>query len=564
MRTLFTNALLIDGTGAPGFPGWLLIEQDRIVAMERAELTPPQTHGVVDLEGAALCPGFIDTHSHSDLALLVEPHVPPKLRQGVTTEILGQDGLALAPLPARYIVPWRKNLSGLNGDSTDVAWDWGDLAGYLARLRKGGVGTNTACLAAHGNIRMEVVGLDDRIATDEEIARMQAVLEREIESGAIGLSTGLVYTPCAYADTRELTALCATAARHGLPLVIHQRSESGSIVESMQEVLDLARATGVHIHFSHFKVCGLKYADRLDPSLALLDQATAEGLSVSLDQYPYMAGSTMLSVILPPWAHAGGTEHLLSRLADPAQRKRMIHDIEFGLPGWDDFVDFAGVENIYVTHVADERGGESGSWAVGKSLAEIGELCALPPLEAACDLLLAHANAVSIVDFFGEEAHVEAILSRPETNVCTDGLLFGSPHPRVYGSFPRVLGRMVRERGVLELEEAVHKMTGKPADVFGLTGRGRLAPGAAADLVAFDPATIRDVGDFHDPRRFPEGVRMVCVNGRIEVRDDMQYGQLAGCILRRGESVCVPHDGLSLPGLGLPGAIPHELLEDPE
>ncbi len=239
MRTLLANALLVDGTGAPARPGSLLVKDRRIEAVGGGELAEAEAERVLDLGGAALAPGFIDTHSHSDLFLLLAPENPAKLRQGVTTEILGQDGIAMAPLPARYVGPWRKNLAGLEGDSDEVGWDWENMAGYLRTFAKKGVGPNVGCLAPHGNVRMEAMGLGDRPATEGELSAMCAILEREFEAGALGLSTGLIYIPCAYADQREMTALCATAARHRRPLVIHQRSEADDILASMREVLAL-------------------------------------------------------------------------------------------------------------------------------------------------------------------------------------------------------------------------------------------------------------------------------------------------------------------------------------
>lgn len=529
MRTLLVNALLIDGTGQAASPGGaLLVEGERIAALgtAAARATADRT---IDLAGLALAPGFIDTHSHSDVALLLNPENPAKLRQGVTTEILGQDGLGPAPLPERFIGQWRKTMAGLNGDSPELDWGWRDMAGYLERLKTSGLGPNAGCLAAHGNVRMEAMGLDDRQATANELAAMQDALERAFDAGALGLSTGLIYAPCVFADAAELRALCAVAARRGRPLVIHQRSEADDILASMREVLDLGRETGVHVHFSHFKICGKKNAPLLDSVLGLLDSARSEGLSVSFDQYPYVAGSTMLSVILPPWAHAGGTDALLARLADPAARGRMLADIASGLPGWDNFTDFAGTDGIIVTSVRTVRN----AGAVGMTLDELGAARSKPPLEAALDLLLEEQNAVGMVDFYGLEEHVETFLARPEMNVCTDGLLFGTPHPRAYGAFARVLGLYVRERGVLGLEEAVRKMTGRPAEVFGLTDRGLLRPGMAADLVAFDPAAIRETGAYEAPRQHPEGFRLVMVNGRIEIDGAAQLATRSGQTIRK-------------------------------
>jgi N-acyl-D-amino-acid deacylase len=405
------------------------------------------------------------------------------------------------------------------------------LSNYLDMLERNGSGTNLFCLVPHGNVRMEARGLGSGVASDAEIAVMRTVLERELASGGYGLSTGLIYMPCAYADTREVTELCRAAAQADTPFVIHQRSEADTIVESMEEVISIGRDSGVWVHFSHFKLCGKNNAHLFDQVLGLLDRAQAEGIRVSFDQYPYIAGSTMLGVILPPWAHDGGTDKLLERLSSPEDRKRMTRDIENGIKGWDNFVAFAGTDGIFVTDVKTDKNRD----AIGKSLVELGEMRGKEPLEATFDLLREEANAVGMVDFYGLEEHVKALLSRPEHNVCTDGLLGGKPHPRVYGAFARVLGKYVREERVLPLHEAVRKMTSRPAAVFGLKDRGILREGFAADVLVFDPRTIIDKGTFEEPRQHPEGIRHVFVNGRAAVRDGKPVaGVLAGRVLRRG------------------------------
>ena len=336
--------------------------------------------------------------------------------------------------------------------------------------------------------------------------------------------------PCAYADTREVTALCKVAAKMDVPLVIHQRSEADTIIESMEEVIAVGRDSGVWVHFSHFKLCGKNNAHLFDGVLGLLDKAQAEGIRVSFDQYPYAAGSTMLGVILPPWAHDGGTDKLLERLKSAEDRKRMTRDIAVGIQGWDNFVAFAGLDGIFVTSVTTDKNRD----AVGKSLVQLGKMRDKEPLEATYDLLYEEANAVGMVDFYGLEEHVKALIARPEQNVCTDGLLGGKPHPRVYGAFARVLGKYVREEKVIALEEAVRKMTGQPASVFGLKDRGLLKAGMAADVAVFDPATIIDKGSYEEPRQYPDGIKHVFVNGRAAVLDGVpQTDVLAGRVLRK-------------------------------
>lgn len=529
MKLLIKNGTIVDGTGKKGFPGSIVIEHDRITAV--GEFEGEHFDQVIDAAGMVVAPGFIDTHSHSDLQVLVNPYVSPKVRQGITTEILGQDGISMAPLPKEYISPWRKNLAGLDGDSDDIDWSYETTDGYLKLMEKTGVGLNEGYLVPHGNIRMEAIGLDNRQPTPAELQKMRDITRREMEAGAFGLSTGLIYMPCAYADTSEVTALCKVVAAYDGVFVIHQRSEADTILESMKEVINIGRESGVKVHFSHFKVCGKNNWDKIDEVVALLEQAQAEGIRVSFDQYPYVAGSTMLGVILPPWVHDGGTDKLLARLEDPGLRKKIIYDIEHGIPGWDNFVDFAGLDQIFVTSVKTNKNED----LVGKNMLEIGAIRGKNPYEATFDLLYEEQNAVGMVDFYGTEEHVIRFLKRPEQNVCTDGLLGGKkPHPRVFGSFPRVLGKYVREDKALTLEAAVCKMTSRPAAVFGITGRGILKEGYFADIVVFNPETIIDKGTYIEPIQYPEGIEFVIINGTVAVKQGKQTDSLPGCVLRKG------------------------------
>lgn len=532
MKKLIRNGFIADGSGKPGYKADVLLNDgiiEKIAQTIDAASADAEGAQVIDAEGLVVAPGFIDTHSHSDLRVLVEPEVAPKVMQGITTEILGQDGISMAPLPKEYISPWRKNLAGLDGDSDQIDWNYETTENYLKMIDEVKPGLNECYLVPHGNIRMEAMGLENRLPNDEELEKMCAITRREMEAGAVGLSTGLIYMPCAYSESKEIIEMCKVVAEYDGLFVIHQRSEADTILDSMEEVIKIGRESGVKIHYSHFKVCGKKNWDKVDKVIELLEDAKKEGIRVSFDQYPYVAGSTMLGVILPPWVHDGGTDKVLERLADPELRKKMVYDIEHGIPGWDNFVEFAGLDQIFVTSVKTDKNKD----AIGLNLVELGNLRGKDPYDATFDLLYEEENAVGMVDFYGTEEHVIRIMKRPEMNACTDGLLGGKPHPRVYGAFPRILGKYVREEKALTLEEAVYKMTKKPATTFNMTGRGEVKEGYQADLCIFNPETVIDKGTFVDPVQYPEGIEYVIVGGELAVEKGKHTGRRNGVVLRK-------------------------------
>ena len=527
MKMLIKNATIIDGSGKPAYKSDLLIKDDKIDKI--GEVGEVDVDRVIDAKGLAVAPGFIDTHSHSDLDVLLHPHVMPKIMQGITTEFLGQDGVSMAPLPRKYISDWRKNIAGLDGVSDEIDWNYETTDNYLKMIEKVGPGVNECYLVPHGNIRMEAMGLDNRQPTDEEIEKMKEITRREMEAGAFGLSTGLIYIPCAYSESKEIIEMCKVVAEYDGVFVIHQRSEADTIIDSMNEVIEIGRKSGVRVHWSHFKVAGKKNWDKIDTVLKQLEEARKEGIIVSFDQYPYVAGSTMMGAILPPWVHDGGTNKVIERLKDTEMRKKMRYDMENGIHGWDNFIDFAGFENIYVTSVVTEKNKD----AVGLSITELAKLRNVDPYTAAFDLLMEEENAVGMVDFYGQEEHVKLFMARPEMNACTDGLLApGKPHPRLYGSFPRILGKYVREEKVMPLEEAIRKLTSKAAEAMNLKDRGLLKEGYYADITIFNPDTITDKGDFINPIQYPEGIEYVIVNGKVAVEHGKHTDVLNGKVIR--------------------------------
>ncbi|MDN9293003.1 D-aminoacylase, partial [Clostridioides difficile] len=427
-----------------------------------------------------------------------------------------------------HISSWRKNLAGLDGESDEIDWKYETTENYLKMMDYNGVGLNETYLVPHGNVRMEAMGLEDRPATKEEIQKMCEITERELKAGAIGLSTGLIYIPCAYSLTEEIIEMCKVVAKYDGVFVVHQRSEADTILTSMEEIIEIGKQSGVKVHFSHFKVCGKANWKYIPQVIELLEKAEKEGIRVSFDQYPYAAGSTMLGVVLPPWAHSGGTDKLIERLSDENERAKMKKDIANGIEGWDNFIEFAGIDQIFVTSVKTEKNKDT----IGKSLLEIGKMRGKDPLDATFDLLKEEENAVGMVDFYGLEEHIIGFMKRDEQNVCTDGLLAGKPHPRAYGSFPKILGRYVRELNVLTIEEAVYKMTKKAARSFSIKDRGELKEGYFADIVIFDKDTVSGCDDFINSMQYPTGIDYVIINGNCVVEEGKYNKIKAGKVLK--------------------------------
>lgn len=526
MKLLVRGGMVVDGTGAPARRADVLIADGRIAAVNR-ELTVDAHARVIDAGGLHVAPGFIDTHSHSDLRVLVEPDLPMKVMQGITLDVLGQDGISVAPVRDEDVAQLRKQLAGLLGDP-DVPRDWRSVAEYLALLDRG-AGLNLAYLVPHGAVRAGAMGLGARKPDAGELERMVALVARAMDEGALGLSTGLIYPPCCYADRDELVALCAMVAKKGGVFVVHMRSESDHILDALDEMIDVGRRSGVHVHLSHFKIAGRDNWPHVADMLERVRAAQAEGVRITADQYPYVAGSTMFGAILPPWAHDGGSERTLERLASPEERARMRAAMEKPGPNdWDSFWQWTGPSGIVIADVPSGRRPE----VMGKSVAEVAQAAGKDPLELAFDLLSSERMGVSMISFSQSEEVVSRVMQEPYVNVCTDGLLGGRPHPRAYGTYPRVLGRYVREKGVLPLEEAVRKMTSQAADAMHLADRGRIAPGQAGDLVLFDASGVIDRATFAEPLQPPAGIVHVIVAGVAVVADGAPTGARPGRVVR--------------------------------
>lgn len=469
-------------------------------------------------------------HAHSDLALLTEPEHLAKVSQGVTLEVLGQDGLSYAPVDDSTLADIRRQIAGWNGDPAGFDWNWRGVGEYLDRLDTSGIAVNACYLVPHGTIRMLVLGYDDRAPSPDELARMQGLLREGMLEGAVGMSCGLGYTPGMYAATEELTALCRTVAELGGFLAPHHRSYGAGALDAYTEMIEVAKAAGCGLHLSHATMNFGVNKGRAGELIALLDAAITEGCDLTLDTYPYLPGSTTLAALLPSWTSAHGPAGVLRLLQDPAACARIREDIEVrgsdgchGVPMDWNTVRISGVSE---PALADR---------VGRTVAELAGAGGREPFEVFRELLAADRLATTILHLVGHEENVRTIMRHPRHTAGSDGLLVGArPHPRAWGTFPRYLGHYVRELGVLGLEECVAHLTGNAARRLRLRDRGLVRVGHAADLVLFDPETVRDTATFEQPRRPAEGIEHVYVNGVAVVSQGRHTGDLPGRALRRG------------------------------
>lgn len=526
---LFKNCKVVDGTGNPWYRADVAVKDGKISGI--GKFNDAEAKEVIDAKGMVLSPGFIDMHSHSDLAILVEPEAKQKIMQGVTTELLGQDGTAIAPVKPKDRPALRKLVSGLLGDP-DVTWDWTTYDDYLTKLENLKTSTNLCTLVPYGQIRQWAMGSEDREPTGAELEEMKEVCRQAFRDGVVGMSIGLVYPPCVFAKAEEIIEICKVAAECGGFLVSHIRNESDRLLEAVDEILNIAKASGIPLHISHLKTSGKSNWHKVDALLAKLETGReADGVELTFDQYPYTAASTMLFALLPPWAHAGGVDALLARLKDKEARAKMKADVlSDDTSTWENWVKNCGWEGIVVTAVKSQKHKKY----EGKNMVEIAKDMGVEPIEATFELLLENDTTVSMVMFWGCEEGVAKILKHPYYTAGSDGLLGGKPHPRVYGTFARVLGKYSREEKLIRLEDAVRHMSALPAQRIGLTDRGVIKEGMVADLVLFDPATIIDTATYVEPHQYPLGVHFVVVNGQIVVRNGQHTGARPGKVLRKG------------------------------
>jgi N-acyl-D-amino-acid deacylase len=521
------GATVIDGTGAAGSRADVGIRDDVIVAVGDLSREPASSN--LWAAGRVLAPGFIDMHSHSDWRLWENRRAESKIRQGVTTEVVGNCGFSPAPVSTEFLEDLRGYALYL---PKGMDFEWRTVGEYLRAFDAEGTALNVVQLVGHGTLRIATMGFARRAPDQKELTRMQRLMADAMEDGAWGLSTGLIYAPGSYAATEEIVEIARVAGRHRGFYASHIRGEGATLLDAVREAIRVGREGDLPVQVSHVKAAGRPNWGRVADALALIDAARAEGLDVTGDVYPYTASSTTLRTLLPDWALEGGVAAMLKRLGDPEVRARIRSELEAPVTG-QSLLDRIGWENIMIAYCATRKDAE------GRRLSEVGAARGMHPLDAALELIVDEAGKAYMILFQLAEADVRRALVHPMVMIGSDGsslapygvLGAGKPHPRSYGTFPRVLGEYARDQHVLSLAEAIHKMTGLPARRLGLRDRGVIRVGAKADLVVFDPKRVADQATYEEPHRYPVGIEHVIVNGRLVIKDGEHTGSLPGRLL---------------------------------
>ncbi len=527
---VISQGLVVDGSGSPGFRADIAIDGDTIVKVgEISQEEKAAARQLLDAGNLVVSPGFIDIHTHSDWSLLADGSALSKIHQGVTTEILGES-LSVGPM---------KGLADLSAPyGIDV--DWSTIGGYFDRLEKSGVAVNVGSFVGATQVRLCVLGEASREPTPAEMAEMEALVEEAMQEGAFGLSCALLVPPNTYITTEQLVKLCQVVKPFDGLFSIHIRSEGIGIEDSILEAIEIGERAEVPVDVLHMKIADKRLWGRMAEVCGLIEKARARGLEVTANQYPYIAGQNNLDALVPPWAMEGGTSRMMERLAEPASRKRMEKDLNEGIPGWyNHYLAMGEWDNCLVASVENEKNKRF----EGKTVAQIAEMTGKRPADAVWDLLLEEGGSVPAVYFLMSEDDVKYLMAKPWVSVGSDGTAVrpdgplgeGKPHPRWYGTFPRILGKYVREDKVLTLEDAVRKMTSFNAEKLGIEDRGTIAAGMKADLAVFDPDLVLDQATFENPHQFPVGIDYVVVNGVVTLEKGEYTGVRSGRILRKGQ-----------------------------
>ncbi|MBV9231499.1 MAG: D-aminoacylase [Chloroflexi bacterium] len=523
---LIRNARIVNGTGAPAFNGDIGVAEQRIAAIQ-AQLNEDAYH-IIDAKGQVVAPGFVDAHTHDDLAMLRKSTLPPKIQQGITTVVIGNCGFGIAPVMPAYVQAVKDYAAPVLGED-DQPWQWPTMSAFLDTLSSVPLGMNVSALLAHGPLRVAVMGFEQRAATEQEMAAQEALVAEAMQAGAAGMSLGLAYVPGAYTPTTELVRLGRVVGRYGGVIASHIRGEGDALLDSINEMLTIAEQGEVAIHISHLKITGRENWGGIQKALDLISDARARGLDVAVDVYPYNAGSTTITQLLPPWIKEGGITSMLERLRDPQMRQQVHQNFTNGLAGWENPVFSNGWERLYLSSVQLEKH----KTLEGKNLVQASEFLGMSPTEALFHLILEEKGQISVILFAMDERDVDQVVQSPFSMIGSDGLpiLSGRPHPRLYGTFPRFIERYVRELKSISLEQAIYKAATFACERFRLADRGTITEGKMADLVIFDPATISDKATYDNPHVYPDGIAAVIVAGQPVVLNRQLQANLPGQLL---------------------------------
>jgi len=529
LDVLIRKGRIVDGTGNPWFNGDVGIRNGII---EKVGHVNAEAGEIINATGLFVCPGFIDSHAHSDFSILANPLAESKIRQGVTTEVIGNCGLSAAPIKRERLDLLKKYVEALTKE-IKLDWDWSSVGDYLRRIESGGSSINIVPLVGHGTTRIAVMGFENRVPFSDELEEMKGLVAQACNDGVRGLSSGLMYPPGCFADKTELIELLRVVAKYGGIYTSHIRDQSERLIEAVQEAIEIGNEAGVPVHISHHQAAGMESWGKVRNSLGVVDKARDGGIDITVDVYPYTAGSTFLSIAIPRWAHEGGVDELIRRIRDPETRFRLRTEIEndpsCGLGrAWDP-------ENMMINYCKKNKVLE------GKTLAEIARSKGKDWIDTMLDLLVEEEHAVGMVVFLMWEEDVCAIMKHPAAMIGSDssavapyGVLgAGKPHPRAYGAYPRVLREYVMNKKVMTLEEAIKKMTSQPAQRFGLCKRGLIKEGAFADITIFDLDKVKDKAMYAEPHQYAEGIEYVLVNGVIVIASGEHTRAVPGRILRR-------------------------------
>jgi len=520
---LIKNGKIIDGQNSAPYMADIAIQGDEIVKIGRID---EDAKKVIDAKGKIVTPGFIDIHCHSDAIVFHETKNPLRLQQGYTTEVIGNCGISAAPvnpknlgLLSKYCNPFFSNVP--------VPYNWESYGEFLDELEKHNPMLNTCGLVGHGSLRIAVSGFDARPLTPEEMKQMEDLLAESMEGGAFGMSSGLIYPPGVFANTEEIKNLAKVIADHGGIFTSHMRSESGELIEAVEEILDIAESTGVSVEISHHKAQGAQNKGKPKTTLAMIDEACKRGAKVTCDVYPYDAASTQFSACLPPWALEGGVDKLVARCSDPETRTKIIADMSDPNPKYENFYCYAGTWDRVLINECSVKAYE------GKTVLQIAKENNADPNEMALDIIKNSENNVMMIVFTQDEEDISRIIQDPHSMICTDGFPgLGPYHPRYTAAFTRVLEKYVKQDNLLSLQQAIYKMTGMPAMKLGLKDRGCIAENMKADILVLDMARIHDNADYKNYNALSDGIDYVLINGQVALDDGKFNNICVGKVLR--------------------------------